>query len=380
MIRASIVRMIAVRQFTREHHMRTSWAFILIVVAASLVPAASIHAQEFQYPGLTDRDAAEAVSLFEVQSISADPPRFEFSSALIYLKPGSGSLEYGTLVSPLPPLSPHWENQAIDPNFSPAFNIGARYMVPETGNDLRTSWTHLDSTDGASFVGAPDQFAGPSYLIGPGGNAFNIGVGSVNFRYDAVNFEAGHLWRAGQPFQVRVFGGVQYASIDQTITGVFSNYSGSDRQTNVTDSSFTGAGPRLGVNAQFNGRRFQFIGDMAVCALIGTQHLAQKYNTVSPTIPTGNPQTFTSPDATQVVPGLDSKLGTSYSLPIGRGIFKIEAGYQAAIYMNAINSYSLTQVTTTPTIQATGVFMATAQHLQNNFFAHGPYLSTSWAF
>lgn len=370
--------------------MKTSFVHIITVIAALLIPSAIVRAQNFQYPGLSDGnseayprqvgDEAEAVSLVEVQSTYADAPRFEFTSAFLYLKPGSGSLEYGTLVSPLPPLSPHWENQAIDPDFSPAFQFGTRYMVPETGNDLRTSWTHLNSTDSASFVGAPDQFAGPSYLIGPGGNAYNVGSGSVNFRFDTVNFEAGHMWRAGRPFQVRVFGGVQYASIDQTITGTFHDYAGTFRQTNVTDSTFSGAGPRLGVNAQFNGRYFQFVGDMAVCALIGNQHLSQKFNTISPTIPGGNPQTFTSPDATQVVPGLDSRLGSAYSLPLGRGIFKVEAGYQAAVYVNAINSYSLTQVTTPPNIQAIGVFYATAQHQQNNFFAHGPYLSASWAF
>jgi hypothetical protein len=289
-------------------------------------------------------------------------------------------MEYGTLVSPLPPLSPHWENQAIDPNFGPAFNLGARYMVLETGNDLRTSWTHLNSTDAASFAGTVLQFAGPQYLIGPGGNAYNLGAGNVNFRYDTVNFEAGQMFRTGSPFQVRVHGGVQYASINQRITGAFSDFTGSFTQTNLTDSKFSGAGPRLGVNAQFNGRHFQFIGDMAVCALIGTQHLGLDINTVSPTFPGGNPQTFSSPDATQVMPGLDSRLGTAFSLPLGSGILKIEIGYQAAVYLNAINSYSLTQVTTTPAIQAIGVFMATQQQLQSNFFAHGPYVSTSWAF
>lgn len=72
-------------------------------------------------------------------------PRLKASASLLYLQPGSGSLEYGTLVYPFPAASPHWENQAIRPNFAPAFDLGLSYLVPETGNDLRTSWTHLDS-------------------------------------------------------------------------------------------------------------------------------------------------------------------------------------------------------------------------------------------
>jgi len=176
--------------------------YIFAMTTLVLTPSGAARANDGRYSGLPDsnREAysrqtgeeAEAVSLVDVQYSSYDAPRFEFTSAFVYLKPGSGSLEYGTLVSPLPPLSPHWENQTMDPNYGSAFSLGARYMVPETGNDLRTSWTHLNSTDAASFAGTALQFAGPQYLIGPGGNAYNLGAGNVNFRYDTVNFEAGH--------------------------------------------------------------------------------------------------------------------------------------------------------------------------------------------
>lgn len=301
------------------------------------------------------------------------------SAALLFLQPGTGSLEYGTLVSPLPAASPHWENQTINPNFSPAFNFGLRFLIPTTSNDLRTSWTHLAATDSASFVGAPNQFAGPPYLIGPGANAYNIGRGNVTFRYDAVNFEAGHQWGAGSPFQLRVHGGVQYANITQNLTGSFSDYAGTNIQSNTTASTFSGAGPRFGVNAQFNRRRFQLLGDMALIGLIGTQRSRMDFFTTSPAL-ANNVQSFTSPNATQIVPGLDSRLGGSYCLPLGNGCLKIEAGYQAVAYVNAINSYSLTQVTTPTTVSSVGVFFATAQHVQNNFTAHGPYLQGTWSF
>ena len=308
-------------------------------------------------------------------------PRLKASASLLYLQPSSGSLEYGTLVYPFPAASPHWENQAIRPNFTPAFDLGLSYLVPETGNDLRMSWTHLDSTSSASFAGnAVTNFAGPSYLIGPGASNYNLGSGSVNFRYDAVNFEAGHLWRAGRPFQVRMFGGVQYGSIRQNLSSAFADSGSSDAHSNAMNSEFAGAGPRLGVNGQYNRRHLQFVGEMAATALIGTQQTRMDFNTISTLLPAGNPQSFTSPNATQIVPGLDSRLGTAYSFRLGSGIVKIEAGYQAMIYMDAINSYTLTQVATPPVVGGVGVFYATAEHLQNNFTAHGPYLSTSFAF
>jgi hypothetical protein len=373
---------------------------LVATIAALLAPTVIVRAQDVQFPNLTASNRLiDPNSLVSSQQPANQARPFTFggdyglanaaarcaqsplqaSAALLFLQPGSGSLEYGTLVSPLPAASPHWENQSISPKFTPAFNFGLRYYIPTSSNDLRTSWTHLSTSDSASFAGRPDQFAGPPYLIGPGANAYNLGRGSVIFRYDAVNVEAGHLWGAGSPFQLRVHGGVQYANITQNLTGSFSDYAGTNTQTNTTASTFSGAGPRFGVNAQFNRRYFQFLGDMALVALIGTQRSRMDFSTTSPTL-ANNGQSFTSPNATQIVPGLDSRLGGSYCFPLGNGCFKIEAGYQAVAYVNAINSYSLTQVATPPVVSSVGVFFATAQHQQNTFTAHGPYLQASWAF
>ncbi|HWB08701.1 MAG TPA: Lpg1974 family pore-forming outer membrane protein [Pirellulales bacterium] len=378
---------------------------VVATMAALLAPTTIVWAQDVQFPKLTNPNPLVDPNSLVTSPQDRGPVRtyearpytlggnyasvnpaarcaqspLQATAALLFLQPGSGSLEYGTLVSPLPAASPHWENQSITPKFSPAFNFGLRYFVPSSSNDIHTSWTHLSSTDSASFVGGPGQFAGPSYLIGPGANAYNIGRGSVTFRYDAVNIEAGHQWGAGSPFQLRVHGGVQYANITQNLTGSFSDYAGTNTQTDTTASNFSGAGPRFGVNAQFNRRQFQILGDMALIALIGTQRSRMDFLTTSPAL-ANNAQSFTSPNATQIVPGLDSRLGGSYCFPLGNGCFKIEAGYRAVAYVNAINSYSLTQVTTPTTVSSVGVFFATAQHVQNTFTAHGPYLQGTWAF
>lgn len=370
----------------------------LTIVSVLLAPIGVVRAQDFPFGDLTESDALTTPSGTGYAQDSSDHtrptffgddgaecccelPRIEATASLLYLRPGSGSLEYGTLVSPFPAASPHWENQAIRPDLSPAFNFGLRYRVSETGNDIRTSWTHLDSTDSASFAGNPvTNFAGPSYLIGPGATNYNLGSGSVNFRYDAVNLEVGHLWGASRPFQLRGFGGMQYGSIHQTLSSLFEDSQSSDAHSNTMNSRFAGVGPRFGVNAQLNRRNFQLIGDMAAVALIGTGRSEMDFNTISALLPGGNPQSFTSPDETQIVPGLDSRLGGARSFKLGRGICKIEAGYQGVVYLDAVNSYTLTQVATPPVIGGIGVFFATAEHLQNNFTAHGPYLSTSWAF
>lgn len=313
------------------------------------------------------------------------PATWEFNAAILFLQPNAGNLEYATLVSPLPAPTPNWYNQSIDPHYTPAFRFGARRVLDDA-NDFQVSWTHLDTNDSASVVGRPDQFVGPPYLVGPGANAYTVGHGNVHFGWDAVNLDFGHLWGIGQYAQVRVFGGVQFARIREELTGSFSNYSGTTTTTNVTSGLFTGAGPRLGARGQYNRGHLQLFGELGAAAIIGTNQSHINFYSTSPSlanlnITPPNTQSMNSPTATQVIPALDTRLGAAYALPLTNyGLIKFEAGYQAVVYVNAINSYSMTEVTTPPVVQSVGVFLATVQHQQNNFMAQGPYLSASWVF
>jgi hypothetical protein len=317
--------------------------------------------------------------VYKSQAAWYSPPRFELSGSLLFLQPGAGNLEYGTLVSPLPIATPNWSNQSLAPNFSPAFRVGARYM-PNESNDIELNWTHLNTTTNGPFSGGPTQMVGPPYLIGPEAALYKIANGNVQFAYDSINFDGGHTFCAECSFQLRVFGGVEVARIGQNLSGMFQSPDGSASSANTTNSLFTGAGPRLGMKGQYALGNFQFIGEVAGAGLIGTSQSRINFSTTSPALG-GNNQSLTSPNATQVIPSVDARLATAYAFPPSNyGVFKIEVGYQAAVYFNAVSQYSLTSVPTAPMIPPVGIFLATAQHLQSNFTDQGPYLTGSWAF
>jgi hypothetical protein len=313
------------------------------------------------------------------------PARFEVSGSLLYLQPGSGNLEYATLVSPLPLPTPNWDTQSISPHYSPAFRVGLRY-IPSDANDVKFNWMHLNSRDSASVVGAPTQMVGPPYEIGPDSAVFKNAQGAVNSKYDAVNLDGGHTFCADCPFQLRVFGGVEFARINQSVTGMFQSTDGLTTAANITSSVFTGAGPRSGLKGDYAIGNFQFFGETAVAGLIGTAQSRINFSATSPAlaglgIASPNNQALTSPNETQVVPSFDARFGTAYIFPPSTyGQFKVELGYQAAVYMNAINRYALTLVTVPPVAGSVGVFLATQQHLQSNFTTQGPYLTASWLF
>jgi hypothetical protein len=312
-------------------------------------------------------------------AITKPQPRFEVSGSLLYLQPGAGNLEYGTLVTPLPLVTPNWNNQSLKPDFSPAFNFGLRYR-PTEADDIQLNWTHLNTTANASFAASPTQMAGPPYLIGPESALYKEGLGAVQSKYDAVNLDGGHTFCAACSFQMRLFGGVEVTRIGQNLSGLFESPDGTASSGYTTTSSFTGAGPRLGLKGQYALGNIQLISEVAAAGLIGTSQSRINFTTNSPAAGLNN-QSLTSPDATQVIPSIDARLATAYSFPASDyGQFKVELGYQAAVYFDAVSQYSLTQVPTSLMLPPVGVYLATAQHLQSNFTTQGPYVTGSWAF
>jgi Legionella pneumophila major outer membrane protein precursor len=249
---------------------------------------------------------------------TSNPPRhYEVSGSLLYLQPGSGDLEYATLVSPFPLPTPNWVNQSLKPNFSPAFNFGFRYMPSEV-NDIELKWTHLNTSANASVVGAPGQMIGPPFEIGPTASVYQMANGHVSFAYDSVNVDAGRTFCADCAFQLKVFGGVEVARINQKLNGTFQSLDGLTSASNTTESLFTGAGPRLGMKGQYALGDFQFFGEMAGAGLIGTSISRINFSAVStaaPGLAQPNNQSLLSPNETQVVPSFDARLGTSYSFP-----------------------------------------------------------------
>jgi hypothetical protein len=349
--------------------MKISFSRLWLVMFIMATAGISVRAQD----ALTSRDTdGQSVGFSGWNSLS----HFEASATLLYLQPGAGNLEYATLVTPLPAPSPDWSNRAVQPALSPAFNIGLRYRFEESIHDIQANWTHLSTTDHAFAEASPEQFVGPSYEIGPDAADFKIARGSVDFAYDAVNLDVGWLFFAGGPVSVRLFSGVQIASIGQDLSATFSSYDGLTTNGNTTHSLFTGAGPRLGMEARCARGNFDLLGEMAGTLLIGGMQSRIDFTATSPEFPDPNNQSLTSPNATQVVAGIDTRLGGAYTFAVGNcRRFRIEAGYQAAVYFQAVNQYSLSEVVTPPPVQSVGVFLRTQDHLQGNFTVHGPFLS-----
>jgi hypothetical protein len=327
----------------------------------------------------------------------------EVSASLLYLQP-SGNLNYGTLVNPFPFLQPHWSNQAVNPGFTPAFNVGTRYTF-DCGGAIALDWTHFNSYDhGMATTPVPYpapltltgpanmQALGPPFLIGPP-IPYNVAYAVAHFDYDAINLQGEVALNIGRRIQLRPFAGIQGTRIDETLTTNFRSNDGSFTSTYITRSTFNGVGPRLGMGLHYLAGNLDLLGNIGGGTILGPRRSHMEFYANSPTnaaqglIPNG--QYLLSPTSTQAIPFIDAKLGGSYSIAIGRfGTLKCEAGYQAAVYINAINQYALTEVENSLTADAPGkpettgsaVFLRSAAEYQSNFLVHGPYLSFTFQF
>jgi len=306
-------------------------------------------------------------------------PQFEVSGSLLMLQSAAGNLEYATLINPLPPVSPHWNNQALAPGFDPAFDVGARYIAG--ANDFAVRWSHLNSTTNASFEATPTEMVGPPYLIGPESGLYKRGRGTVQTQFDSVKLDAGHTFCNDCDYQLRAFGGVELARIGQDLTGTAESRDLLASSAYTNHSRFTGAGPRVGVKGQYALGNFDVSGEIAGSALIGQTQSRVDYNTINPNLAQPTLQYLQSPNATRVIPAIDARLATAYNFaPTAYGRFKVEVGYQAAVYFDAVGEYAVTQVPTSLVLPPRGVYLATAQHLQSNFTTHGPFMTATWQF
>ncbi len=320
-------------------------------------------------------------------------PGFEYDITALALKPAASNLNYAILNKALPLQSPSWTEQELKPGYAPAFELGARYIF-QGGNDISLDWTHLSSSTSSSVTAnGVDYFVGPDYQIGPDAIPIRSAVGNVKFKYDVVNLDVGQYVDFGSHVEMRFFGGLSTGFLRQDMQTTFSGnvpdglYPGPFSTTSYNQSSFTGLGPRLGMRLAYNtANGFGLLGETAVSALIGQSNATLNYTSSGAELQqkygeSVNNQSITDQTSTQVVPGIDAKLGIQYKHTFSKDtIFTVQAGYQGAVYINAINQYMPSSLVEGAPIQTGGIFVATMAHTQSNYSVRGPFLKVGMQF
>lgn len=318
------------------------------------------------------------------------PYQIEFNFTALALRPSATNLNYVIYNKELPVQSPSWEEKELRPNYAFAFELGSRYI--NNGRDVAINWVHLNSTT-SDYTVAPDAsyFLGPDYEIGPTGLPNRDATGKVTFQYDVINLEVGQTLIPSEQIGLRFFGGISNAYLREKVNAFYygnvltGEFAGPFTTDQTVTSNFTGIGPRIGMSADYQfGCGFSLLGEGAVSALVGSVHAKTNYLSTSQELliqysQAENAQFIKDQSLTQVIPGFDTKLGLSYKYVTSNNIgLDVQAGFEAAVYVNAINQYlpeSLVQPSSTG-----GIFVDTMSHTLSNYTVQGPYLKASVVF
>ena len=328
-------------------------------------------------------------------------PGFRFTGSLLYLRPGADNLGFATITTFLPVQNPQWAVETLNPQYQPGFSVGAQYVFPCSGKDIRANWEHLRTSDAASVaVSDPaTQWISPFNQTGPATSesANEVGVfhlkgaqGLVKFDYDMVNIEAGQTLNIGSNTEVRLFTGLSYARLREQLISTFYNDPNINPVPPViaipdptlrsisldNTSTFTGFGPRLGFGTAHNlSHGFTFVGQLSGAILAGWVQPAQ-YRFAGVFDDAVDSEKIGSHNVPQVVYTSDAKLGLGYSRLLGSGaIVNIETGFKAAIFINPFSTYE-TSTNVLP-LDIGSLSTNSMRHTPSNFTLNGFYATGS---
>lgn len=321
----------------------------------------------------------------------------EFSASALFLRPG-GSNDYAVLVSPFnanvatPILSPTWQPEGINAEFDAGLSLNFRHLFAGTGNDVNVYWGHLRTADSATFPvnrnpPPAQQMTGPFWNIGPDAGTTSAAQGSVNYHYDVFNAEVGQHINFAPKLHSRLFAGISGVWLKQTMAA---NFSGTDPILGsytfgiTTQSEYNAGGLRAGIEGSYESLyHVNVVGLLAGAIYIGSQRpdtstVGRGSVLTNAGIPV-NHQSINHDRYVQAVPAADAKLGLSYSHQYSsERRLKLEAGYMASLYVNAIQNYvPSTYVPGSLGIVTGSVFLQSLIKTTDSFSLDGPYVTAT---
>ena len=248
---------------------------------------------------------------------------------------------------PLPLPTPNWNIFDIHPSFHFGFDLSFK-ATSKKDNTFRINWEHFTSHKSACISVGTQNMVGPFFEIGPDASPYIDATGKVKFRFDEVNVDMGHYIEFGNRLKVDFFGGVGVTSIKQTLDSNYSSTDGSIVRTIKTPTSFIGAGPQLGASVMYNLCDELYFTGQGLCSLLsGSSKNHTKYTATSLLlanlgVSSPNKQQTCTERRTLVLPAFEQKLGLAYAFIFKkRVLIHVEAGYQAQIYLGALQSVDI---------------------------------------
>lgn len=338
---------------------------------ASFQPTSGADNTSYDYS--SDNDVFLASSLYT----------FEIGCKALILKPSGSLMHYAAEAEPLPLPSPSWKIHDVKTDYHPGFDLEVATIFQNRNANAKLNWEHLHSKDTSRRVVGSNDMIGPFFEIGPDALLYTQSKGKYHVQFDAIKLNGGLFVNLGSYLQANIYAGVNGTRIKQTVTAHYSNSAGNVARTITVPSTFTGMGPQLGVDLSYSLiAGIDLTGNATASLLVGSLKNHTTYKSLSPAlkelgISPPNIQGVKVYHRTQVVPAFEGSLGIGYTYTACTYSIHLEAGYQAKIFLNAVQSTDIgSEVLTPPVLPDTiGVFARSFQRNLSNFALAGPYVA-----
>ncbi len=322
----------------------------------------------------------------------------EVYGEFLWLQPQASNLYYAVEANGLdqsiavPAVSPNWNLKEINPDYHVGFNVGTKVLFNFAKLNLNLNWERLYGTDSARYETslASGFMVGPITDIGPNSEPYKIATGKAKTEFDQANLTFGRKFCADDALFANIYAGVSFARIKESINTSYSNTAGTISRAVDSPSTFTGGGPQFGMDYKYRIIDGLFFNGSTVASFImGTLKNSQSYTSYTPDLvtmgcPNPNVQKTSIPNRTQLVPGLEQKLGMSYEVGNDWCKFSVGLGYQCQVFFNAIQSFDMTAPQVEPSgailTPQTGVFAVGYARTLSNYLLTGLYASAGIEF
>lgn len=330
---------------------------------------------------------------------SEDDIKYTLSFNTLALKP-SGDFNYAAqanYVSPVDVTPPNttstWQIFDFNPHYAFGFELDFALYIPQLEASIVNSYEHFKSIQSNSISATSPVVIGAFFGVG---QAQTSTLASTTFTFNLNEYNISY----SQPIDCHskrlnsnVSLGVSITGVKQSKNTQFSNTTATNIMVIDDPSEFIGAGLRLGTDFSYtiaHGLAFQ--GLITGALLTGNISNDQTFRITEPGIAADNlvigeqalsnfKQSIIVADRLQVVPSFFERIGISYEFNKNNNWFaRLEFGYQAQIYLNAIQSTDVSSqilIANLNHIQdqppADGVSAQTFQRNTSNFALSGPY-------
>jgi hypothetical protein len=262
--------------------------------------------------------------------------RYTLTGGATYLAPSINGLDYLTTQTVTPNT---YDPNHLNPNYSWGYFLAFGYMI-SSHYDIQASWQQYNSNQSeekdfspatAGFIHSASDFVS-AVAAGATAEATSEEV------LDTQAFDAtfGQYHKLSSMLTARPFVGVKYAQVNDKTSNTYTTPSIVNGPNNeIYDSKFSGAGPEIGLDAEFKiVQHFGMTGHVAVAALVGDlQTSTHIYNAV---VDLANVEDEKN---NRVIPSLDAKIGLNWNSLYSHDRFGIgiDGGYQVAYFFDVVD-------------------------------------------